>query len=320
MKLAFLFYACAVLCLVLLILDGTGEATEPSSPPQSDSSQTSVSADPAVVRAVASAAAASPAGVSEGVPPGTVAPNVGPPEKATPAKASPDAAPPTPSQEPSSPREAAPPASSPPASSPPASSPPATPATKESAWKSLFDGRSLESWKVTNFGGEGEVSVQDGAMQLDFGSSLTGVTYVGDFPRMNYELSLEAKRVAGIDFFCGLTFPVNENYCSFIVGGWAGTVVGLSSIDGLDASENETTRYMNFDLNRWYKIRVQVTPTHIDAWIDNERVVHQNIEGRRVSTRNEVVLSKPMGICAWETRSALRKIQVRKLPSPPAQP
>ena len=26
-----------------------------------------------------------------------------------------------------------------------------------------------------------------------------------------------------------------------IVGGWGGTVVGLSSIDGMDASENETT-------------------------------------------------------------------------------
>ena len=198
------------------------------------------------------------------------------------------------------------------------------PATKENGWKLLFDGRSLQSWKSTNFGGEGEVSVQDGAILLDFGTSLTGVTYVGELPRMNYELSLEAKRVAGIDFFCGLTFPVAENYCSLIVGGWAGTVVGLSSIDGLDASENETTRYIQFDTNRWYRIRVQVTPTQIDAWIDDERVVHQKIEGRRVSTRNEVVLSKPMGICAWETRAALRKIQVRKLPQAsvpaPSQP
>jgi hypothetical protein len=200
----------------------------------------------------------------------------------------------------------------------------AAPTTKEKGWRRLFDGRSLQSWKSTNFGGEGEVSVEDGAILLDFGTSLTGVTYVGEFPRMNYELSLEAKRVAGIDFFCGLTFPVAENYCSFIVGGWAGTVVGLSSIDGLDASENETTRYLRFDSNRWYRIRVQVTPTHIDAWIDDERVVHQNIEGRRVSTRNEVVLSKPIGICAWETRAALRQIQVRNLPpasmQTPSQP
>lgn len=311
MKLASLFPAHAVFCFALLILDGTGQATEPRSPAPGNRSRASVNADPPTSGAVSSPAGASPGAQPEAVPPGAVAPSV-----ASPDQASSDAAPSSPSQEAASPQKVGSPA----AVGTPAVAPPAGPATKESAWKLLFDGRSLESWKATNFGGEGEVSVQDGAIQLDFGSSLTGVTYVGDFPRMNYELSLEAKRVAGIDFFCGLTFPVNENYCSFIVGGWAGTVVGLSSIDGLDASENDTTRYINFDLNRWYKIRVQVTPTHIDAWIDNERVVHQNIEGRRVSTRNEVVLSKPMGICAWETRSALRKIQVRKLPSPPAQP
>lgn len=60
-------------------------------------------------------------------------------------------------------------------------------------------------------------------------------------PVMNYELSLEAMRVDGSDFFCGLTFPVGSNFCSFIVGGWGGGVVGLSSLNSEDASQNETT-------------------------------------------------------------------------------
>ena len=183
----------------------------------------------------------------------------------------------------------------------------------EPAWRSLFDGKTLTGWKVTNFGGEGEVTVEDACIVMDMGSSLTGVTYKGELPTTNYEVSLEAKRLDGIDFFCGLTFPVEKSHCSFIVGGWAGTVVGLSSIDGMDASSNETSRFMSFKNDRWYRIRVQVRPERIQAWIDDEQVVNLDIQGRKISTRIEVDLSKPLGIAAWETRAALRNIRIREL-------
>ncbi len=181
-------------------------------------------------------------------------------------------------------------------------------------WKPLFDGQSLTGWKITNFGGEGEVRVEDQRIELDFGSSLTGITYQKDFPRTNYEIRLEAMRVDGSDFFCGLTFPVGEVYCSLIVGGWGGAVVGLSSIDGRDASENETTQFMRFEAEKWYPIRVRVTPERIQAWIDDKPLVDQDIVNRKISTRSEVNLSAPLGICAWETRAALRKLEFRELP------
>lgn len=184
----------------------------------------------------------------------------------------------------------------------------------EPTWKSLFDGKSLEGWKITNFGGEGDVEVKDGTIVMEFGSSLTGITYTGEFPKTNYEISLEAMRMDGNDFFCGLTFPVEESFCSFILGGWGGAVVGLSSIDGHDASENETTQYKRFESEQWYKIRLRVTPERIQAWIDDKVWVDQDIVGRTISTRSEVNLSKPFGISAYETRSALRKLQIRDLP------
>ncbi|MDA1050338.1 MAG: DUF1080 domain-containing protein [Planctomycetota bacterium] len=181
-------------------------------------------------------------------------------------------------------------------------------------WKPLFDGKTLKGWKITNFGGEGEVEVKDGQIVLEFGSSLTGITYDGEFPKTNYEISLEAMRVDGNDFFCGLTFPVADSHCSFILGGWGGAVVGLSSIDGRDASENETTQYKKFESGQWYKVRVRVTPERIEAWIDDKVWVDQEITGRKISTRSEVNLSKPIGISAYETRAALRKLKFRELP------
>ncbi|MEO8498822.1 MAG: DUF1080 domain-containing protein [Planctomycetota bacterium] len=187
-------------------------------------------------------------------------------------------------------------------------------AADEPNWKPLFDGKTLTGWKITNFGGEGEVTVKDEQIVMEFGSSLTGITYEGEFPKTNFEISLEAMRVDGGDFFCGLTFPVAESHCSLILGGWGGAIVGLSSIDGHDASENETTQYRRFESGQWYKVRVRVTPERIEAWIDDKVAVDQDIVGRKITTRREVDLSKPLGISAYETRAALRKLQYRELP------
>jgi hypothetical protein len=198
----------------------------------------------------------------------------------------------------------------------PAGAPTAVPATekpKESAeWKSLFDGKSLAGWKITQFGGEGEVVVEDGSLVMGFGSPLTGVTFENEFPKVDYEIELEAKRIEGNDFFCGLTFPVLDSHCSLILGGWGGALVGISSLDGMDASENETQKFMNFKKDQWYTIRVRVTKEAIMAWIDKEQIVNVALEGRKISTRPEVDLSKPLGIATYQTRAAIRKVRYRR--------
>src|SRR5438128_3211659 len=181
-------------------------------------------------------------------------------------------------------------------------------------WQSLFDGKTLKGWKVTEFAGRGEVNVENGQLALGAGVMLTGVSWTNNLPNIDYEVSLAAMKVDGSDFFCGLTFPVKEAFCTFIVGGWGGGVVGLSSIDGLDASENETTKYMKFDAGRWYRIRVRVTKEQIEAWIDNEKIADQAISGRRISLRpGDIELSKPFGLATWQTTGALRDIKIRRL-------
>jgi hypothetical protein len=181
-------------------------------------------------------------------------------------------------------------------------------------WRSLFDGKTMKNWEKTNYGGEGNVQVTKGQILMEFGYSLSGITYTGKtLPKTNYEIRLNAIKLDGNDFFCGMTFPVANSYCSFIVGGWGGAVVGLSSLDGLDASENETTRYMTFDHNKWYRVRVRVEPHQIRCWINRKLVVYQDIEGRKITTRNEVSLNKPLGFATWETRAALKNIEVREL-------
>jgi hypothetical protein len=183
----------------------------------------------------------------------------------------------------------------------------------ERAVRSLFDGKNLDGWKKTAFGGEAEVEVKDAQIIMHAGSPMTGITCTQKVPKIDYEVSLETMRVTGSDFFCGLTFPVGESPCSFIVGGWGGGVVGLSSIDGSDASENETTKYQEFASGRWYAVRVRVTKDKIEVWIDKKQMVDLPTKDRRISIRPEVELSRPLGISCYATTAALRNIQVRGL-------
>ncbi|MDQ3621968.1 MAG: DUF1080 domain-containing protein [Verrucomicrobiota bacterium] len=189
---------------------------------------------------------------------------------------------------------------------------------KAEDWKPLFDGKTLEGWKPTDFGGRGEVTVAKGQIVLGAGSDITGVNYTREVPKTNYEVALEAMRVEGSDFMCGLTLPVGDAHFTFIAGGWGGGVVGISSVNGDDASENETTQIMKFDKGRWYKIRVRVTPEKIEAWIDNEQMVNLELAGKTISMRaGEIEQSAPFGIATYQTEAAFRDIKLRALPAAP---
>ncbi|HBH82865.1 MAG: hypothetical protein A2X05_16695 [Bacteroidetes bacterium GWE2_41_25] len=177
----------------------------------------------------------------------------------------------------------------------------------------IFNGRSLDGWEITNFGPQGPVSVSGGEIILGMGDGCTGITYTRNIPTINYEVSLEARRKEGNDFFCGLTFPVKNDFCTFIAGGWGGTTVGLSCINGKHASENETTTLQSFEKNRWYVIKLVVTDGKIEAWIDEEKVIDFITTGRKLSIRPEVTLSRPLGIASWNTKAGVRNIRIRSL-------
>lgn len=180
-------------------------------------------------------------------------------------------------------------------------------------WKSLFDGKSLGDWKPSEFGTNGTIDVKDGTIVIGMSDGCSGVTWKGKFPKTDYEISLQAKRVDGSDFFCGLTFPVGKDPCTFIVGGWGGGTVGLSSINGDDAANNNTSSIKKFDDNRWYTIRVRVNKERIQCWIDKEQVVNETLAGKQISIRSEVEASKPLGIATWDTTGAIRDIRWRAL-------
>ena len=186
--------------------------------------------------------------------------------------------------------------------------------------ESLFDGVSLGGWKKTDFRGGGAVHVEPGfrggpsAIVVDAGTSLSGITWTKDMPRTNYEISLESMKIEGLDFMCGLTFPVAASHASLILGGWGGNVVGISSLDDHDASENETTQGMPFAKDHWYKVRMRVTPAKLEAWLDDKKIVDVSIAGKKVSLRfGEISKSTPLGLATYQTKAAYRNIKLHRL-------
>jgi hypothetical protein len=70
---------------------------------------------------------------------------------------------------------------------------------------------------------------------------------------------------------------------------------------------------MEFKKDRWYVIRIRVSPKRIEAWIDKEKVVDVDSTDRRISIRVECNASKPFGIATYETTGAVRNVRVRTL-------
>jgi len=196
----------------------------------------------------------------------------------------------------------------------PATAPPAAPAP--GATVELFDGRTLDGWKVidqTVFKRHGIVEVREGAIRLEAGTPASGIVWQGEPPRIDYEIRLEARRVAGEDFFCGLTFPVDDAYCTLVLGGWGGGATGLSNVDDLAAIENLTTDFQEFENGTWYPIRLQVTRERIRAWIGDRSIVDIETAEHRYKIWWEQEPARPLGISSWYTTAELRRIELQNL-------
>jgi hypothetical protein len=187
-------------------------------------------------------------------------------------------------------------------------------------WTELFDGKSLGKWAIAekyDFKRHGDVYVKDGRIVLEAGSPGTAVRWTGKFPKTDYEVTLEAMRIDGNDFFCGMTFPVGDQSLTLVVGGWGGRITGLSSIDGEPAVENETCRYVDFQPRHWHRIRVRAAKPRIEVWIDEEKIIDLKTEGRELGILWVVEPCLPFGVATWRTTGAIRRIRVRSLDHPP---
>ena len=101
-----------------------------------------------------------------------------------------------------------------------------------------------------------------------------------------------------------------------IVGGWGGSLLGISSLDGLDASENETTKFVSFETGRWYRIRLRVTEKRLEAWIDQEKLVDVDTSEKRISSPGDIGNVQAVRVAAWQTARPCARSSSGKVSGP----
>lgn len=180
---------------------------------------------------------------------------------------------------------------------------------------SLFDGKTLGKWKPIEYYGQNSAFVWNEMLCIQMGGGLQGVVWGGEPPaRMNYEIELEGYKAVGFDFMLGLTAPVGDRACTWVCGGWGGSTVGISSVDGEDAGVNETSQHMVFDAKRWYRFRMRVESERIQCWVDDQQVVDLDTKGKVIDLRPGAIhYSAPLGITTFDTEAQFRNIVWRSL-------
>jgi hypothetical protein len=186
-----------------------------------------------------------------------------------------------------------------------------------SEWKLLSD-EFAPAWKASGMPEEGQVLIHDGEITLQPGQPMTGVRFdawkSAGLPLTRYAIEYEAMRVEGNDFFGTVTFPVNEAHVSLVVGGWGGTLVGISSIDDLDAGENNTRGNAYFENNRWHKVRIEVRDDELRAWINDKLFVNTSTKGHKLGLRTgNIERCVPFGFASFATQSRIRAVLIRRL-------
>ena len=180
----------------------------------------------------------------------------------------------------------------------------------------IFDGKTLENWRTVkefDFEQHGKIEVRDGSIHLEEGKPATGISIKTKIPKSNYELTFSARRVKGSDFFCGLTFPIKEEFCTLILGGWGGQIVGLSNIDTFNAAENNTTQVIDFKNGQWYKVKLRVTDEFIHIWVDGEQIIEVEANRHKFSIYWEQEPVRPLGIVTWYTHGEIKDLKLRKV-------
>src|SRR4051812_15625634 len=122
------------------------------------------------------------------------------------------------------------------------------------------------------------------------------------------------KRDSGV-FSQALTFPKKRECASLTRGGGGGGIIGISSVNGEDAANNDTMTSRDFPKNKWVHVRLRVTDDRITAWLDHEAEPVVNVEtaDKRIGTRSDIDLARPLGLSTFQTSSAFKNIVLKRL-------
>ncbi|WP_025007010.1 DUF1080 domain-containing protein [Marinilabilia salmonicolor] len=136
-------------------------------------------------------------------------------------------------------------------------------------WRSLFDGRTLDGWEISNTTG-GNVNIENGSIELN-GSDVV-LFYDGRYRNFEFEALVKSGKdaIGGILFHTqsgserafeeGYAIQINNNHIGRL-GRKTGSICKVRNI-----------YYPIVENDEWFKIRIKVVENHIQVYINNRKV------------------------------------------------
>jgi hypothetical protein len=179
----------------------------------------------------------------------------------------------------------------------------------------------VPAWRAADITDGGKVTfLADGSIACAAGNPLSGIVCTNDPPRMDYEFAMEGMKESGDDFFIALTLPVETNCCTVIIGGWGGGLCGISSINYMDASENQYSEGRTLEAGKWYTLRVRVTAHMLEVFL-NDKFYTAEVPFAKSSVfslrpGSEIGKTAPLGLATYRTAARWRNIRVTPVTAP----
>jgi hypothetical protein len=181
------------------------------------------------------------------------------------------------------------------------------PESAKGDWQRLFDGKSLKGWTPV---GPSLIYLQNGGVAIEEGYNVSGIAWKGEFPNSEYEVALDAMRDTWFGTFCGIVFPVGDEYYTATVGS-VGDRVALETPYGPG-----NTRAMKFVNDRWYHVRVVVSQNRVQLWVDRQKVIDSPVvkrEGFKYYSSSYRQEFRPFGIFTNDAKGVIRNIGMRRM-------
>ena len=92
-------------------------------------------------------------------------------------------------------------------------------------------------------------------------------------------------------------------------------MTGISCIDSMDASDNNTSSYQRYKDDEWYAIKLRVTPKNLSVWLGDKQIIDEDIEGKKISVRPGPIESYlPLSLTTFNTMAAIRNVKLTPIP------
>lgn len=186
-------------------------------------------------------------------------------------------------------------------------------------WELFSEGLGTH-WKEAEIAESGGITKHEDGYTLKEGGPITGIVFpqwsAEKLPLNNYRIEYDVMRIHGADFFGTVTFPVHkiDQWVSFVFGGWGGFQVGISSVDGQDASVNTTGSSQPLENGKWYHIRIEVRDDLLEVWMNDRPLVRLVTTGRLLHLRTgDMDKCTPFGFASYGTEAQIKNCVISTL-------